>query len=100
MNCSVEAAHKWTILPERIDAGYTHCGKVNSDPNRFFHSVRRKYLGKDADGRMILQDTNNSSEDFNPMVTPSLIEEQGSAINAKGTPCTTKTYDGVVPIDK
>ena len=100
VNCSVEAVHQWTILPETIDAGYTNCGTEDGQKDRYFHSVRRKYLGKDAEGRMILQDTNNSFEDFNPMVTPSLIEEQGTAINAQGTTCTTKTYDGVVPIEQ
>ena len=100
VNCSVEAVHQWTILPETIDAGYTNCGTVDGQKDRYFHSVRRKYLGKDAEGHVILQDTNNSFEDFNPMVTASLIEEQGTAINAKGTPCTTKTYDGVVPIEQ
>ena len=100
VNCSVEAVHQWTILPETIDAGYTNCGTEDGQKDRYFHSVRRKYLGKDAEGRMILQDTNNSFEDFNPMVTPSLIEEQGTAINAQGTTCTSKTYDGVVPIEQ
>ena len=100
VNCSVEAVHQWTVRPETIDAGYTNCGTVDGQEDRYFHSVRRKYLGKDAEGRMILQDTNNSFEDFNPLVTASLIEEQGTAINAKGTPCTTKTYDGVVPIEQ
>lgn len=98
VNCSVESEHKWTVLPETVDAGYTHCGTINSQKDRFFHSIRRKYLGKDATGNMILQDTNDSSRDFNPMATPSLVEEQGAAIDAQGTPCMTKTYDGVVPI--
>lgn len=97
VNCSVQAAYKWNILPEEVDAGWTHCGTVDQQKDRFFHSVRRKYLGKDANGNKILQDTNNSTADFNPMVTPSLIEEQGAATDTQGTPATTKTYDGVTP---
>ena len=98
VNCSVEANIQWTILPETIDAGYTNCGKADHQKDRYFHSVRRKFLGLNALGNPILQDTNNSTEDFNPMVTPALVEEQGSAIDAKGTPCSAKTYDGVTPV--
>lgn len=98
VNCSVEANIQWTILPETIDAGYTNCGKADHQKDRYFHSVRRKFLGLDALGNPILQDTNNSTEDFNPMVTPALVEEQGSAIDAKGTPCSAKTYDGITPM--
>ncbi len=99
VNLSVETEYKFNVLPEEIDAGWTYCGRSDKDRSRFFRSVRRKYLGKDANGNKILQDTNNSTEDFNPMVIPSLIEEQGTAIDAQGTPCKTKTYDGIVPID-
>lgn len=99
VNCSVEANLQWLVLPETLDAGYTHCGTMDHQKDRYFHSVRRKYLGRDALGNPILQDTNNSSEDFNPMVTPALVEEQGAAIDAKGTPCTSRTYDGVIPYE-
>lgn len=99
VNLSVQAKFLWNILPEDIDAGWTNCGTMDHQKDRYFHSVRRKYLGKDLNGNKILQDTNNSSEDFNPMVMPSFIEQQGTAIDAKGTPCKQKTYDGIVPMD-
>lgn len=49
-------------------------------------------------GNPVLKDTNNSTEDFNARVTPSEIELQGTAIDADGTLCTTRTYDGVTPV--
>lgn len=96
VNCGVQSKYLWQLLPETIDRGYTHCGTVDGQKDRYFHSVRRKYLGNDANGNPIYKDTNNSANDFNPMVIPSLIEEQHSAIDAKGTPCQQITYDGVV----
>lgn len=99
VNLCVQAKFLWNILPEDIDAGWTNCGTMDHQKDRYFHSVRRKYLGKDVNGNKIVQDTNNSTEDFNPMVMPSIIEDQGTSIDAKGTPCTQKTYDGVLPIE-
>lgn len=51
-----------------LDAGYTWCGTEDSDPDRFNKSVIRK---TGADGKLI--DTNNSSNDFTPNTTPSLL---------------------------
>ena len=51
-----------------LDAGYTWCGTENSDPDRFNKSVIRK---TGADGKLV--DTNNSSNDFTPNTTPSLL---------------------------
>lgn len=51
-----------------LDAGYTWCGTEDSDPDRFNKSVIRK---TGADGKLV--DTNNSSNDFTPDTTPSLL---------------------------
>jgi hypothetical protein len=96
VNCSVAPERQWNILPPSLDAGWTHCGSMDADPNRYFKSVRRKMLYL-VDGRRVLKDTNNSSEDFNTECIPSIIEEQHTAINANGTPATTLTYDGIQP---
>ena len=96
VNCSVEAARVWDILPANVDAGWTHCGTTDNDKTRYFKSVRRKVAGFE-DGRCILQDTNNSSDDFNTECIPSIIEQQGTAINAQGTKATTITWDGIIP---
>ncbi len=97
VNCSIEAKRLWNILPPSIDAGWTHCGKIDKDETRYFRSVRRKLQYLNADGTMHLQDTNNSTEDFNTECIPSIIEAQHTAIDAQGTRATTETYDGVVP---
>ncbi len=69
---------------------------MDHDKSRYFHSVRRKMLYL-RDGKAVLKDTNNSSEDFNPYCTPSEIERQGTAIDIAGTPCTQLTWDGITP---
>ena len=51
-----------------LDAGYTWCSTEDSDPDRFNKSVIRK---TGADGKLV--DTNNSSNDFTPDTTPSLL---------------------------
>lgn len=100
VNCSVQAKYQWNVCDPSLDMGWTNCGTIDHDKTRYFHSVRRKLAGFAPDGRMILQDTNNSSADFNPMCVPSEIERQGTAMDINGTPCTSKTYDGVTPIMK
>ena len=61
------------------------------------HLHNRKVLYLREDGTPVLQDTNNSTADFNAEVTPSEIELQKSAIDVNGTKCSTLTYDGVMP---
>lgn len=97
VNCSVESKRAWNILPPTVDAGWTHCGYIDHDKTRYFRSIRRKMMYLNADGTMHLQDTNNSTEDFNTECIPSVIEAQHSAISADGTKATTETYDGVQP---
>lgn len=97
VNCSVESKRVWNILPPSIDAGWTHCGYIDADESRYFRSIRRKMVSLNADGTMKLQDTNNSTDDFNTECIPSIIEAQHTAIDAQGTKATTETYDGVQP---
>ena len=99
VNCSVETERLWNILPPSIDAGWTHCGAMDHDKTRYFKSVRRKMTGLTEDGHRILQDTNNSTDDFNTECVPSIIEEQGTSIWSDGTKATGRTYDGVKPIE-
>lgn len=99
VNCSVETDRQWNVLPPSIDAGWTHCGAMNSDENRFFKSIRRKMLYLTDDGIRVLKDTNNSTADFNPDCVPSLVEMQHAAIDASGTKAERVTYDGVQPVE-
>lgn len=98
VNCCEKEIYVWNLTTPALDMGWTYVGTTKSDDTRYFHSVRRKMLYLNADGNPVLKDTNNSTEDFNPYCVASLIEEQGTAIDADGTKCTTKTYDGVTPM--
>lgn len=99
VNCSVETDRQWNVLPPSIDAGWTHCGAMDSDENRFFKSIRRKMLYLTDDGIRVLKDTNNSTADFNPDCVPSLVEMQHAAIDASGMKAERVTYDGVQPVE-
>ena len=98
VNCSVASNRAWNVTSPELDRGWAHCGEIDKDRNRFFHSVRRKLLFV-KDGMAIYQDTNNSSADFNSDVVASEIELQGTVISANGTKATTVTYDGVTPVN-
>ena len=97
VNLSVEQMFVWTVTSPRLDMGWTSCGKIDMDPDRYFHSVRRKYLHTTDDGRVILKDSNNSTEDFNGNVIASEIELQGAAVDFSGTKASQKTIDGITP---
>ncbi|MBQ6649599.1 MAG: DUF4876 domain-containing protein, partial [Muribaculaceae bacterium] len=98
VNCSVEAEYAWNVTHSSLDRGYAYCGTMDHDKTRYFHSVRRKMLYL-KDGKPVLKDTNNSSEDFNSHVIASEIERQGTAIDYLGSKCTQRTWDGVAPIN-
>ena len=97
VNAGVASDYVWNVTAPALDRGWTHCGSVDKDKTRYFHSVRRKMLYL-KDGRRVLKDTNNSTEDFNPDCVASEIELQGTAMDVDGTRCTTITYDGVTPV--
>ncbi len=99
VNCSVAAKYAWTVCAPRLDMGWTYCGTIDKDKTRYFHSVRRKLLYVRDDGTPVFKDTNNSSEDFNPQVTPSEIELQHTATDVAGLRSEVITYDGVTPVE-
>lgn len=100
VNCSVQSDYAWNLTAPALDCGWTYCGSVDKDKNRFFHSVRRKMLRLNEQGNPVLKDTNNSTEDFNPDCIASEIELQGTAMDVNGTTCTQLTYDGVTPMPR
>lgn len=65
VNMSVPAMFQWIVTSPSLDKGYTYCAGFGWDDSRFGKSVRRKVASRD-NGRAILQDTNNSSDDFEP----------------------------------
>ena len=72
VNLSVAAKFEWILTSPQLDMGWTYCGKVDSDATRYGKSVIRKVLTTNPDGRVIYQDTNNSTVDFIAEATPSL----------------------------
>ena len=65
VNLCPRTAYQWTAAAPSLDAGWTYVGETGSDKLRYGHSVRRKTLLEEGD-RRILQDTNNSTDDFLP----------------------------------
>lgn len=55
---------KFPVLPASVETGYTYC-----DGKAIGKSIKRKILKKIGD-RYVLQDTNNSTNDFIPNATP------------------------------
>lgn len=98
VNIAPHDNYVWNVTSPALDCGWSYVCQNSSDKTRFFKSVRRKMLYINEAGNPVLKDTNNSTEDFNARVTPSEIELQGTAIDADGTLCTTRTYDGVTPM--
>lgn len=67
---AVEAGHNENMIAAKrvasvLDAGMTYVGATYNSKG-----VRRKKVGTRSNGTPILQDTNNSSEDFERLVTP------------------------------
>lgn len=73
VNLSIESMYEWIVTSPSLDAGWTYCGKVNSDKTRYGKAVRRK-VEKVENGRNIFKDTNNSKVDFDAEVVPSLMK--------------------------
>lgn len=74
VNLSNRDKHQWNPIDSYLDAGYTYCGENSEDPNRFGTSVKRKIAYINNLGRSVLQDTNNSTEDFISSAKPSLAK--------------------------
>lgn len=65
VNMSVPKDFKWIVTSPTLDKGYTYCADFGWDASRYGKSVRRKVKAMDGT-RAILQDTNNSTDDFEP----------------------------------
>ena len=59
---------QWLTFSDKLDAGYAYVAPTGSDVTRFGKAVRRKTIGTIND-RRVLQDTNNSTDDFEMGVT-------------------------------
>ncbi len=74
VNLSVASEFNWIVTSPVLDMGWTYCGKVDSDATRYGKSVIRKVAKTEANGRVVLKDTNNSADDFTPESKPSLFK--------------------------
>lgn len=61
----------WRYIPETLDSGFTGWQESSKDKTGRGTAVIRK-VEREANGRKYLKDTNNSTEDFNARVQPSL----------------------------
>ncbi|WP_250254338.1 DUF4876 domain-containing protein [Chryseobacterium sp. Marseille-Q3244] len=73
VNLSVQDSFLWLVTSPSLDMGWTSVTSFDGDKNRFGKAVRRKVIGKNAEGKDILKDTNNSTADFEHGVKPSLF---------------------------
>lgn len=73
VNLTVPAKFEWIVTSPQLDMGWTYCGKVDADATRYGKTVLRKILTTNPDGRIIYQDTNNSTVDFIPESKPSIL---------------------------
>ncbi len=68
VNLSIADRFAWIVTSPSLDAGWTHCGAVDQDKNRFGKAVVRKKSGNKW------VDTNNSTNDFEADAVPSLFK--------------------------
>lgn len=67
VNSAVDATWLRNPLDASIDSGFTGCGTIDSDPERYGKTIRRKVIGTMENGKPMYKDTNNSTEDFKKM---------------------------------
>lgn len=73
VNLSAKSGFQWILTAPNLDMGWSYCTLASGDVSRFKKTVLRKVLTTNPDGRIIYQDTNNSTADFIPASTPSIL---------------------------
>lgn len=68
--CRYEFA--WPVFDPSFDIGYTYCGDLNAGSIEYGRAIRRKVVSATESGLPIYRDTNNSTEDFDRNVIPSM----------------------------
>lgn len=63
VNMAPSETFQWLTCSDKLDAGYTYVAPTGSDVTRFGKAVRRKTKGI-INNHRVLQDTNNSTDDF------------------------------------
>ena len=71
VNLSTQPGFEWIVTSSSLDSGWTYVAKDEGDASRYGKSVRRKVLSE-KNGKPIFKDTNDSTEDFEILTTPTL----------------------------
>ena len=67
VNLGMKNEYKWNIISPKLDAGFTYCLEELHDTKAYGTAVIRRM----ENGKYV--DTNNSTNDFTPKTTPSLL---------------------------
>lgn len=67
VNLGMKNGYKWNIISPKLDAGFTYCLEELHDETAYGTAVIRRM----ENGKYV--DTNNSTNDFTPKTTPSLL---------------------------
>lgn len=67
VNLGMKNEYKWNIISPKLDAGFTYCLEALKDKTAYGTAVIRRM----ENGKYV--DTNNSTNDFTPKTTPSLL---------------------------
>lgn len=70
VNLAVPTVHEWNIISPILDKGFTYCGHVDADEQRYNKAVVRLK----EDKKWI--DTNNSTHDFQPNAVPTYLKNK------------------------
>jgi putative lipoprotein len=71
VNLSTKTGFEWIVTSSSLDSGWAYVANDEKDASRYGKSVRRKVLSQN-NGKPIFKDTNNSTEDFEILTTPTL----------------------------
>lgn len=76
VNLSPKSAYVWNVVSPALDMGYSYIGERTTVVENAGKAVVRKVSYTTEDGRTVLQDTNNSSVDFQASVRATLLPAQ------------------------
>lgn len=76
VNLSPKSAYVWNVVSPALDMGYSYIGERTTVVENAGKAVVRKVSYTTEDGRTVLQDTNNSSVDFQASVRATLLPTQ------------------------
>ena len=76
INLSPKSAYVWNVISPALDMGYSYIGERTTVVENAGKAIVRKVSYTTEDGRTVLQDTNNSSVDFQASVRATLLPAQ------------------------